>query len=171
MIGWWVGAAAAAGGDDGAWWVHVTGKGAKKGKVTLPPLGLTALGRYLDRRRLSLDPQRWEPSVPLLATLQNEAAISATRLWAILHRVFETTAAACEKLERPQAALAAKLRQASPHWMRHTHASHALERGVDLTTVRDNLRHASLATTSIYLHTDEEKRARQLGAAFAGRSR
>lgn len=36
---------------------------------------------------------------------------------------------------------------------------------------RDNLRHASLATTSIYLHTDEEKRARQLGAAFAGRAR
>ena len=54
------------------------------------------------------------------------------------------------------------------HWMRHTHATHALERGVDLTTVRDNLRHASLSTTSTYLHTDEEKRARQLGAAFAG---
>ena len=59
-----------------------------------------------------------------------------------------------------------KLRRASPHWMRHTHATHALERGVDLTTVRDNLRHASLATTSIYLHTDEAKRARQLEAAF-----
>jgi site-specific recombinase XerD len=68
-------------------------------------------------------------------------------------------------------AAAEKLRRASPHWMRHTQASHALERGVDLTTVRDNLRHASLATTSIYLHTDEEKRAQQLGAAFAGRSR
>lgn len=152
--------------DDGAWWVHVTGKGAKKGKVALPPLGLTALGRYLDRRRLSLDPQRWEPSVPLLATLQNEAAISATRLWAIMHRVFETTAAACEKLERPQAALAAKLRQASPHWMRHTHATHALAKGADLLAVRDNLRHASIATTSIYLRSEERKRAQQLGQAF-----
>lgn len=34
--------------------------------------------------------------------------------------------------------------------------------------VRDNLRHASLATTSIYLHTDAATRARQLGKAFGG---
>lgn len=53
--------------------------------------------------------------------------------------------------------------------MRHTHATHALARGVDLTTVRDNLRHASLSTTSIYLHGEELKRARQLGKAFAAR--
>ena len=36
-------------------------------------------------------------------------------------------------------ATADKLRRASPHWMRHTHATHALQRGVELTTVRDNL--------------------------------
>ncbi len=44
---------------------------------------------------------------------------------------------------------AEKLRRASPHWMRHTHASHALARGAELTTGRDNLRDASIATTSI----------------------
>jgi len=43
----------------------------------------------------------------------------------------------------------------------------ALARGAELTTVRDNLRHASIATTSIYLHGDEVKRARQLGEAFS----
>jgi hypothetical protein len=32
--------------------------------------------------------------------------------------------------------------------------------------VRDNLRHASIATTSIYLHTDERKRAAELAQAF-----
>lgn len=53
--------------------------------------------------------------------------------------------------------------------MRHTHASHALARGAELTTVRDNLRHASIATTSIYLHSDEVKRARQMDAAFVVR--
>ncbi len=36
-----------------------------------------------------------------------------------------------------------------------------------LTTVRDNLRHASISTTSIYLHSDEVTRARQLSSAFA----
>ncbi|NBF18134.1 tyrosine-type recombinase/integrase, partial [Pseudomonas sp. Fl4BN2] len=67
------------------------------------------------------------------------------------------------------AVLAGKLRKASPHWMRHTHATHALARGAELTTVRDNLRHASVSTTSIYLHSDEIKRARQLGEAFGAR--
>ena len=62
-----------------------------------------------------------------------------------------------------------KLRRASPHWMRHTHATHALARGADLTTVRDNLRHSSLSTTSTYLHGEEVKRARQLGKAFEAR--
>jgi hypothetical protein len=36
--------------------------------------------------------------------------------------------------------------------------------------VRDNLRHASIATTSIYLQGDEVKRARQLDAAFGRRT-
>jgi len=50
--------------------------------------------------------------------------------------------------------------------MRHTHATHALAHGAELTTVRDNLRHASIQTTSIYLHVDEVKRARQMEGAF-----
>ena len=53
--------------------------------------------------------------------------------------------------------------------MRHTHATHALARETELTTVRDNLRHASISTTSIYLHGDEVKRARQMGEAFLAR--
>ncbi len=35
--------------------------------------------------------------------------------------------------------------------------------GTDLTTVRDNLRHSSI---SMYLHTDDVKRAKQIGGAF-----
>ncbi|BEU74456.1 hypothetical protein MAFF211271_40110 (plasmid) [Ralstonia syzygii subsp. indonesiensis] len=65
--------------------------------------------------------------------------------------------------------MAEKLRKASPHWMRHTHASYALARGAELTTARANLRHASISTTSIYLHGDDIKRARQIGAAFGTR--
>ena len=33
-------------------------------------------------------------------------------------------------------------------------------------TVRDNLRHASLSTTSMYLHSDDLRRAKQIGGAF-----
>jgi len=40
----------------------------------------------------------------------------------------------------------------SPHWLRHAHASHALDRGASLAVVRDGLRHADVRTTSRYLH-------------------
>ncbi|RMN34210.1 putative integrase/recombinase protein [Pseudomonas cannabina] len=67
--------------------------------------------------------------------------------------------------------LANKLRRASHHWLRHSHATRTLEKGADLTAVRDNLRHASIATTSAYLHSDDVKRARQIDSAFAAPSR
>ena len=38
---------------------------------------------------------------------------------------------------------------------------------VALTTVRDNLRHASLATNSMYLHTDDTRWAKQVADRFA----
>lgn len=40
----------------------------------------------------------------------------------------------------------------SPHWLRHAHASHALDHGAPLHLVCETLGHASVATTSIYLH-------------------
>ena len=40
----------------------------------------------------------------------------------------------------------------SPHWLRHAHASHALDHGAPLHLVQATLGHASVATTSRYLH-------------------
>ena len=40
----------------------------------------------------------------------------------------------------------------SPHWLRHAFASHALDRGAPLPLVQAGLGHASVATTSRYLH-------------------
>jgi integrase/recombinase XerD len=42
-------------------------------------------------------------------------------------------------------------RPASPHWLRHAHASVALEKGCPLHVLRDSLGHASISTTSRYL--------------------
>ncbi len=42
----------------------------------------------------------------------------------------------------------------SPHWLRHSHATHAKRRGADLDLIMRTLRHASLATTGRYLHAD-----------------
>lgn len=44
------------------------------------------------------------------------------------------------------------VRRPSPHWLRHSHASHALLRGAPIHYVQQTLGHASLATTGQYLH-------------------
>ncbi|MEM5329276.1 site-specific integrase [Paraburkholderia sp. JHI2823] len=157
-------------------WLRVTGKGGKLARVALPPLAWEALARYLAERELPVLPVRWNPATPVIGSLDggssadsgadNHTSISSVRLWGVLRRFFRLAADAIEADHPP---LAEKLRRASPHWMRHTHATHALGRGAELTTVRDNLRHASVSTTSIYLHSDEVKRARQIGDAFVVR--
>ena len=40
----------------------------------------------------------------------------------------------------------------SPHWLRHAHATHALERGAPIHLVQATRGHASVATTGRYLH-------------------
>ena len=40
----------------------------------------------------------------------------------------------------------------SPHWLRHAHGSHALDRGATLAEAQSTLGHANVATTSGYLH-------------------
>ena len=42
--------------------------------------------------------------------------------------------------------------EASPHWFRHAHASHSLDRGAPVHVVADTLGHRSLATTTRYAH-------------------
>ncbi len=55
---------------------------------------------------------------------------------------------------------AAVLRRASTHWLRHTAASHQADAGTDLRHIQKNLRHASIDTTAIYLHVEEDARHR-----------
>jgi len=155
----------------GALWLAVTGKGAKAGRVALPPLARDALRRALKARGLPVRRARWQPATPLVAALETAqhvgrpggTGISAARLRQVLGEFFREAA---ERVSARNPALAGKLRRASPHWLRHTHATHALDAGVELVVVRDNLRHASVATTSTYLHGEEAKRARQVGEAF-----
>jgi integrase/recombinase XerD len=54
----------------------------------------------------------------------------------------------------------------SPHWLRHSHATHALDNGASIHLVQATLRHTSVATTSAYLHArpgDSSARFLRLG--------
>ncbi|SAK92973.1 integrase family protein [Caballeronia arationis] len=77
-------------------------------------------------------PAQWHPKTPLVASLDEEHrnGITGARLWTVMRRFFRHAA---DVIAADHPALREKLRRASPHWMRHTHATHALARGAELT--------------------------------------
>jgi site-specific recombinase XerD len=157
------------------WWLEITGKG---GKVRLVPATdelMIELARY--RRALGLAPltQEHEPA-PLLFPVWWTASqdsrrsiewpVSLTRaaVHGIVKNVFDAVAECLLAQGLGFEARAERLRAASSHWLRHTRGSHLAD-DIDLRHVRDMLGHASISTTSIYLHAEEDQRHRAVSAA------
>lgn len=44
------------------------------------------------------------------------------------------------------------------HWLRHSAASHQADAGTDIRFIQKNLRHASIETTGLYLHAEDDRR-------------
>lgn len=61
---------------------------------------------------------------------------------------------------------AQRLRQAGAHWMRHTHGRKLVEAGGDRGVLRQNLGHASVATTAIYDASAARHRRREVEKVF-----
>lgn len=56
------------------------------------------------------------------------------------------------RIVRQAAARAGISGNVSPHWMRHAHATHALENGAPISLVKETLGHKSIETTAKYTH-------------------
>jgi tyrosine recombinase XerC len=62
-----------------------------------------------------------------------------------------------QKIVRQYLERVCSLKQMSPHVLRHTFATHMLDRGADLRAVQELLGHASLSSTQIYTHVTTDR--------------
>jgi integrase len=82
--------------------------------------------------------------------------LSGQQLYRQLKGLFARTAEGLEGQGRRRDAQV--LKRASTHWLRHTHGTHCVRRGVAIDVVQQSLGHASLSTTSVYVHAGLDRR-------------
>ena len=119
--------------------VRVFGKG---GKERLVPLGREArrwTARYLGETR---DRFAREGSGSLVFLSQRGGRLTPMGLWGLVRR---------------HAVKAGIERALTPHVLRHSFATHLLERGADLRALQAMLGHADISTTQIYTHVSRER--------------
>jgi integrase/recombinase XerD len=109
--------------------ITVFGKGGRTRVILLTP----ALWQALERHR----PAGAQPGDAVFASRKGGGPLDVSQIRRIVY-------AAAQKAGLPGSV--------SPHWMRHAHASHALDRGAPIHLVQATLGHASVATTGRYLH-------------------
>jgi len=137
------------------WMLKVQGKGGKWRAVPLAGHLVEALGQYLAARGLDPDPLANPADTPVLARLTSNRPMSASAIYKTLDETFRRAAAALRASGRHQEAK--DFDRASVHWLRHTRASHLASDGVPVNLIQKLLGHASLATTSIYTESDDER--------------
>jgi len=146
-------------GTDGRerWWLEITGKGGKTRLVPATDELMVELMRY--RKVFGLSPLPPEgDTVPLVVPLIGALKpMARSAIHEMVKAVARESAARLRSKGPEFEAAAAHIEQASTHWMRHTAGSHLSEKA-DLKVVRDNLGHANISTTSIYLHSEDDAR-------------
>jgi site-specific recombinase XerD len=154
------------------WLVTVVGKGKKIRQVPVPVGLVEELRDELRLAGLSDDPmEAANAPLPLLAAFgEGVEAWGSSGLYKAIKKALSRIA------DKLVGADAEQVRSASPHWLRHSHASHALNGGPDrepvpLQIVQNNLGHASVGTTSVYLTTERDARVLAMQGFWAEPSR
>ncbi|MCA9243986.1 MAG: tyrosine recombinase XerC [Phycisphaerales bacterium] len=124
--------------DLGASVVHVRGKGKKERVIPIGPGAVRAIIHYLDMRRGAAN-MRFDPEA----------------LFINKHGQRLSTRSVRRKLDKYLLEAGLDL-SVSPHTLRHSFATHMLQRGADLRAVQEMLGHQSLSTTQIYTHLTGE---------------
>ena len=123
-----------------AGFIRCLGKGNKERIVPLGRSAEQAIARYLKSERPLLVAHR--PDATSLFVNRRGGRLSRQRVWQLLRRY-------------AKAGLITKA--ISPHTLRHSFATHLLERGADLRTVQELLGHADISTTQRYTHVDRSR--------------
>jgi site-specific recombinase XerD len=159
------------------WMLSVVGKGSRLREVPVPDVVVEQIRAYLDHRGLgrhlaspeaqsayllagAIDSAQRAPGLKRIGEQDRAAGISESTLYRQLKDHFEACGRALSVAG--DHAAAARLASASTHWLRHTHASHALASGVRVQDAQQNLGHASLATTTAYVTTERAQRLKAM---------
>jgi integrase/recombinase XerD len=114
----------------------VRGKGDKERIVPLGRSAQEALTEYMKSFRTVLAASSTGgKTTPLLFLGRRGRMLTRQRVWQMV-----------------RAASAGAGRNASPHMLRHSCATHMVENGADLRTVQTILGHADISTTQVYTH-------------------
>jgi integrase/recombinase XerD len=118
----------------------------------------TVFGKGGKTRAVLLSASTWKVLTALRGEAEADAPVFLSRKGGALDP------SAVHRVVKAAAARAGLSPEVSAHWLRHAHASHALDRGAPIHLVQATLGHASVATTGRYLHArPSESSARFLG--------
>ena len=142
--------------SEGRWWWSVVGKGNKVARIPLPDDMRACLHQW--RQALGLPEQagELEAAAPVLRSLDGQRGLGHNQLYRLIRATFQEAADALEDQGGEPAHIAA-LRQATPHWLRHTSITHQAQSGISLRHLAESARHARLETTSRYLHSEDNE--------------
>jgi integrase/recombinase XerD len=151
-------------GDD-RWWIDVMGKGNKPRRLPVPDEMLDAFRQY--RAAYGLPPHTARADrMPLVLSSRSRAVTRLTDEAASEAIKGAFAEAALAAGAAGQHDIAASLRHASAHWLRHSMLTNHANNGVQLKTLQDTAGHANIATTAGYLHkTDNERHDEIIGSA------